>query len=113
MNYRIRITRRAQQDMDHAADYIEFSLKNANAAEALLEEAAHVISGLSQMPERYALADDDLLASWGIRFVRIKNFLAFYRVDRDASTVVVVRFLYGKRNWKSILRHDLRDLDSL
>ena len=42
--------------------------------------------------------------SQGIRFVIINNYLAFYTIDEEKQTVIIVRFLYQKSNWTSILR---------
>ena len=106
MMYQVRITSRAQEDIDKAADYIEYALKNPQAADALLDAAEAEIASLSDMPEPYALVRDDVLASWGIRCARIKNYMAFYTVDEAHKTVYVVRFLYGKSNWAAILRSD-------
>lgn len=103
-SYYIHITTAAERDLNRAADYIEFSLKNRLAADSLIDEAEEVLSGLSHMPERFALVDDKLLAAWGIRFVQVKNYLAFYTVSQAANTVYVLRFLYGQSDWMSILR---------
>ena len=107
MTFQLHITSRAQADIEKAAEHIEFVLKNPQAADALIDAVEAEITSLSAMPERYALVDDDVLSSWGIRFVRIKNYLVFYRVDNSAGIVYIVRFLYGKSNWVSILRHDI------
>lgn len=53
---------------------------------------------------KFRLVDDPVLASWEIRFVIINNYLAFYTIDEEKQTVIVVRFLYQKSNWCSILR---------
>ena len=102
--YHIHITTAAERDLNRAADYIEFSLKNPLAADNLVDEAEEILSGLSHMPERFALVNDKLLAAWGIRFVQVKNYLAFYTVSQASNTVYVLRFLYGKSDWMSILR---------
>lgn len=104
MNYRVHITRKAEQDLSRALDYIEISLKNPQAADRLLDEAERLLGNLAQMPERYALPEDKLLTAWGVRFVQIKKYLAFYVVDKEAQTVHIIRFLYGKSDWRSILR---------
>ena len=104
MNYHVHITHRAEHDLNRALDYIEFSLKNPQAADSLLDEADRVLNSLSQMPERYALPGDKLLAAWGIRFVQIKKYLAFYVIAKETQTVHVIRFLYGKSDWRPILR---------
>ena len=103
MNYCVHITRRAEKDLHHALDYIEFSLKNPQAADSLLDEAEAAMSSLDYMPERYALVDDKLLSAWGIRYIQIKKYLAFYVISKETQTVHIVRFLYGKSDWRSIL----------
>lgn len=90
--------------MGDASDHIEFVLKNPKAADELLDEAEWKINTLSLFPEKHPLMDEPLLASWGIRFIRIKNYLAFYVVSIEEKKVSIVRFLYEKRNWEAILK---------
>ena len=101
--YSIHITHTAQQDIKKAVSYIDTILKNPIAADALIDEIEPRIQELSSFPEKCPLAKDPLLASWGIRFLVIKNYLAFYIFNQQAATVHVVRFLYGKSNWISVL----------
>jgi len=104
MSYRIRITSAAERDMNHAADHIEFILKNPNAADALLDEAEKQIYSLSEFPEKFKLVDDPILSSWSIRFVIVSGYLAFYTISEEEKLVTVIRFLFQKSNWNSILR---------
>ena len=106
MSYQIRITSTAERDMMQAADYIEFTLKNPSAADHLLDAAVRQISTLTDLPQKFQLANDPVLASWGIRFVQVNHYLAFYTIDEEKQTVIVVRFLYQKQNWMAILRQD-------
>ena len=106
MTYQVHITGRAERDLGRAVDYIEFSLKNPQAADSVLAEAEAVLSSLGQMPKRYAVADDTLLSAWEIRYVQIKNYLAFYTVDDKTKIVHIIRFLYRKSDWRAILHHD-------
>lgn len=104
MNYDLHITQTAEKDMNHAADYIEFVLKNPQAADHLLDEAEQKISVLSQFPKQHPLVEDTILASWGIRFTQVGNYLAFYIVSEDKKQINIVRFLYAKSDWNSILK---------
>lgn len=104
MNYIIHITATAERDIIQAADYIEFTLKNPSAAEHLLDVITEQINSLADFPEKFRLVDDPVLTSWGIRFILINHYLAFYTVDTEKQLVTVVRFLYQKSNWNSILR---------
>ena len=104
MNYQLLITSTAEHDIMRAVDYIEFVLKNPQAADNLLDTVSKQIGTLSEFPQKFRIVDDPVLASWEIRFVIINNYLAFYTINEEKQTVIVVRFLYKKRNWYSILR---------
>ena len=107
MNYELRITAVAERDLVGASDYIEFTLKSPKAADDLLEEAEKKIQALSLFPEQFALVDDPILSSWGVRFTVIKNYLAFYVTSKEEHRVTVVRFLYAKSNWNFILKQGI------
>ena len=105
MNYHLHITSVAQRDISQAADYIEFVLKNPKAADDLLEETDQKINALLALlpfPQEHPIVEDKLLAAWGIRFTQIKNYLAFYVIEENQVTVI--RFLYAKSDWISILK---------
>ncbi len=104
MNWYIHITKRAKQDMIDAADYIEFTLLNPDAADSLLDTAEATINSLSQMPDRFQPIDDPVLSLWEVRFIMVKNYLAFYVISKESTTIHIIRFLYGKRNWLHILK---------
>ena len=103
MKYSIFVTGKAKQDLNEAADYIEYTLLNPQAADDLINEFEKVIKSLASMPEKHQLVNDHVLAAWGFRMVVINNYIAFYIVDKETESVKVVRFLYGKRNWITIL----------
>ena len=104
MNYHIHITQTAERDMIRAADYIEFTLKNPEAANHLLDTAEEKINDLTQFPQKFPLVDDRILSSWGIYFTIVNHYLAFYHISETEKQVTVVRFLYAKSNWASILK---------
>ena len=102
MSYHLHITSVAERDISQAADYIEFVLKNPKAADDLLEETDQKINALLPFPQEHPFVEDKLLAAWGIRFTQIKNYLAFYVIEENQVTVI--RFLYAKSDWISILK---------
>ena len=102
MNYQLYITGVAERDISQAVDYIEFVLKNPKAADDLLEETDQKINALLPFPQEHPIVEDKLLAAWGIRFTQIKNYLAFYVIEENQVTVI--RFLYAKSDWISILK---------
>ena len=103
MSYNIHITTTAERDIMRAADHIEFNLKNPTAADHLLDVATKQINSLADMPQKFQLVDDPVLAIWGIRYIIVNNYLAFYTIDEEKQLVIIVRFLYQKSNWNAIL----------
>ena len=104
MTYEIHITATAERDLLRASDHIEFVLKNPKAADDLLNEAETQINSLGDFPEKFKLLDDPVLASFGIRFVIVSGYLAFYVISEETHRVIVVRFLFQKSNWTAMLR---------
>lgn len=104
MKYNVLITGQAERDMDSAANYIRFTLLNPTAAHALLMQAREEIASLAAFPLRYGLVDDPILASWGVRFLTVNSYLAFYTVSEEAHTVFLLRFLHSRRDWANILK---------
>ena len=104
MCYQLQITAAAEQDLLHVADYIDHILKNPQASGRLYDDLETEIGSLERMPQRYAVVDDPFLASHEIRALQIHNFLAFYRVSVANKTVTVLRVLYARSDWRTILK---------
>jgi plasmid stabilization system protein ParE len=58
----------------------------------------------------YPLVRDEYLAAQGIRWTAVKKYMMFYRVNETEERITVIRFLYGRRNWKYILNSNTVDL---
>jgi len=104
--YHIDITEPAEGDIIEAVKYITEQLLNPSAAGKLLDDAENAIYSLTDMPQRHALVKDDDLAILGFRFMPVNNYLIFYIVREDKKTVVIQRFLYGRRDWVTILKNE-------
>ena len=104
MKYDLHITRSAENDINEAADYIEYVLMNPQAADDLLDAIEEALPKMIENPQRFAVVSDPVLNAWGIRFVQINNYLSFYVTDDHAKRVNIIRFLSMKRDWISILR---------
>ena len=94
--HQLYITLTAEHDMIHAADYIKYTLKNATAADNLLDTVTEQILLLSDLPQRFRLADDPVLANWGIRFIQINHYLAFYTIDEENRSYLLSAFFIKK-----------------
>ena len=105
--YKIIVTAPAQKDLQNAVSYISNELKNKQAASNLIDLVEETVKSLTDMPERYAIVDDEILSREGFRFIQIKNYLMFYVVRKETQTVVIQRFHYARRDWMNILKLDI------
>jgi plasmid stabilization system protein ParE len=105
--FSVTITRPAEDDLRSAMSYIAVELKNPLAAQRLLNKAEKTIGTLASMPMRHELVSDEYLRQIGIRVIPIDNYLAFYIVNAEEEKVVVVRFLYARRDWQNILNYKI------
>lgn len=106
MSYHLHITKKAEEDLNAAADYIELHLFNPQAADALLDKAEKELSSLTEKPQIHKLVDDPFLKELGIRFILVNNYIAFFLIHEEEKTVYIIRFLYGKRNWIQLLKDE-------
>lgn len=101
--YTIKITEPARKDLESIVLYISHDLQNPISAKNTLSFIVGEIRSLSNMPERYSLVKDNILAQKGFHILPCKNYLVFYVVRKDHNTVVIQRILYNRRDWKNFL----------
>lgn len=101
--YNILITRPAEEDLYRINSYISKELLEPEIAKSMISKIAKEINFLDHMPFRNALAADERLAYKGIRKVIVDNYIIFYIVTEENKTVTIIRILYSRRNWISLL----------
>jgi len=102
--YSLTISELAENDISFTLTYIAKVLTAPMAANNLLDEIEKYENILEDTPEIYPRVPDEYLAKQGIRYVIIKNFMMFFTVNEEEKTVNVIRFLYGQRDWKYLLK---------
>jgi len=105
--YHIDITEPAENDIQDAVKYITEHLLNPSAAERLIDDTENAVNSLSNMPDRHAPVKNEVLARLGFRFIPVKNYLVFYIIREEIKTVVIQRFLYGRRDWVNLLKDEI------
>jgi plasmid stabilization system protein ParE len=104
--YTITITQPAEQDLNSAVDYFMTVLKAPKAAQALVDEIEYKLQFISSNPLIYEIEYDDYLRERNIRSVLVRSHLVFYIVNQNTEEVIILRILYARRNWISILRNN-------
>ena len=102
--YSLNITNAAEEDILNTAKYIADVLKAPMAANNLLDEIDKHEEILKHTPNIYPFVPDKYLAAKGVKFTPVKNYMMFYTVNEANKIVTVIRFLYGRRDWKNILK---------
>jgi toxin ParE1/3/4 len=100
------LTGPAKRDLRKTAAYIVDELKSPVAANHLLDDTETGIATLTDSPYIYPLVRDEYLAEKGIRLFSVRNYIVFYAVREENKTIVILRFLYGRRDWMNILKKD-------
>lgn len=101
--YKIRYTPLAYEDLDEIDTYISETLLNPQAAENLLDEMEKSIRQLEQFPYVGSEVEDSSLADKGYRKLVVQNYLIFHIVDLEQKQVVIMRILYGAREYHNLL----------
>ncbi|GAA0605709.1 type II toxin-antitoxin system RelE/ParE family toxin [Virgibacillus siamensis] len=101
--YHLVITEPAETDLKEIADYIAKELLEPTVAKQLIAKISESIFELERIPKRHALVDDERLASQGIRKLLVDNYIVFYMASEKDTSVYIIRILYGRRNWISML----------
>ena len=102
--YTVTITEPAEQDLNSAVEYYLNVLKAPKAAQTLLDEIEEKLNFLSTNPLVYEIEYDNYLQERNIRSVLVRNQLVFYIVNQNSEEVIIIRILYARRNWLSILK---------
>jgi plasmid stabilization system protein ParE len=101
--YSVVVSQTAKKDIEGIFKHIKDTFFAPDTAQKLIQRIHSAIVALSSQPESHALLDDDFLARKGIRRVLVDNYTIFFRVNHLTTTVSVIRVLYSRRDWASIL----------
>ena len=99
--YNLIFSKIIDEDINSCYNYIKEKLESPMAAESLMEELYKKLIHIKEKPYSRPLVHDKLLASFGIRSIKIKNYLLFYSVDDNIN---VITFMYNKRDWINIIK---------
>lgn len=99
--YHIEYSKDARQDLIDIKKYIKYNLQEPNIAERLINKIKIEIDKIGDNPQLYAIIDDDFIKKLELRKKIVDNYIIFYRIK--SKKIQIVRVLYGRRNWISLL----------
>ncbi len=102
--FRIVMTTQAEEDIAEIGDHIAYTLSVPETSYHFVQGLRASVATLQNMPERYALMNDEILAAQGIRCMPYKNHYIFYQVVTASHIVIILRVGYNRKNWEAILK---------
>jgi len=107
MNYTVRITDTAKQDLHDIAVWIAEKAGDRTPALRFIEKLRNECRKLEMFPNAGALPNDRVLRNAGYRFMVYSEYLIFYLVDEQAKCVNVMAVFHAKRDYMRVLRNNL------
>lgn len=103
--YKISFSPEAVDDLKEIKQYIKDELCNEQAAKNTVAKILKKIKLLSDFPESGSSLSAIIGFDTDYRYLVCDNYIAFYRIEN--KNVLMVRVLYGKRNYMQILFGDI------
>ena len=104
MNYSVKITDTASQDLREIAIWIADQTKDIAIAKRFVNELGAECKKLDSFPNRGSLPKDRILLSLGYRFITYKEYLIFYLTDDEKLIVNVMAIFNAKRDYMRVMR---------
>jgi addiction module RelE/StbE family toxin len=101
-------SKKINDDIISALNYIRNILEAPKAAVNHFEELKKKYEKLKENPYIRPLVQNKYLATKGIRFIKVKNYILIYKINEENKTVLLYRFIYCRRDWIKILTHELK-----
>ena len=100
MKYIIKFSKDARNDYFNIIRYIKYNLVEPTIADKYAKIIKEEIKTLEYNPQKFAVIDLEVKNYSNIRKLKIKNYIAFYRINENDKIVNIERILYGASNWK-------------
>lgn len=107
MNCKIMLTDTAKADLREIALQIADLTRDRQQALRFVKELQEQARILEQFPESGALPKDRILKSSGYRFLVYRDYLLFYRYQREENTAYIMAIFNGKRDYMRVMRRYL------
>ena len=101
--YKLKFSEYIFNDVESSVEYIKNNLKNPVASQRLKNEVKTAYKKIKLNPLIYPAVPIEHLGKKGFKFCMIKNYMLFFKVKKDENIVNIERFLYGPRDWITIL----------
>ncbi|MBE6112293.1 MAG: type II toxin-antitoxin system RelE/ParE family toxin [Peptococcaceae bacterium] len=102
-SYRIIYSQDAVEDIQSIYFYIAYELLVPDIAEQQVNRIRNGIQKLDTMPFRHPVVDWEPWNTAQMHQFPVDNYIIFYQIDKDNSTVNIVRIFYAGKDIKYIV----------
>ena len=103
MKYRVVRSDIANSQLEEIIRYITNPTDDIQSALNLLDDLDKATRQLEDSPESGINPRDIAVKRSGYRYLLIRSYYMFYKIDHAARTVVVYAFIYAKSDYKQLL----------
>ena len=104
--FEIRIVDAAEQDLNQIFGYIADTLHEPEAASRLMSSFREAFDSLQQLPFRQRPLQEEPYTSLGVQRLFVGNYIVFYSAIEGDATIQILRVLYKRREWQTLLEYD-------
>ena len=104
MNFKVKFTATAKEDMRNIAIYIAEASGEKSVAVNFVNELRQKAKILEDFPESGSLPRDRVMLSAGYRFLVHKEYLIFYHYDPKEGISYILAVFNAKRDYTRVMR---------
>ena len=103
MDYTVKITSQAEEQIQEIMNYITHELKAPDSALHLLNMLEDSFASLTRFPQRVALVNEEPWNTNRIHYLPVQNYLVYFWIDEHNLKVQIIAVIYSKRDQKQQL----------
>ncbi len=100
----VKFTEPAEFDLTLIENYIAIELLNPDSADSTIDGILSEANNLVNFPKEHPFVNDTMLARLGFRMTWYGNYNIFYIYNELEDVVHIIRVLYNKQDWQTILK---------
>ena len=104
-NFNYKFSPKAIQDLDEILSYIQTELANPKASKDFAIKIFDAIDVATAFPESGMKTDNEYMPDQSLRYLLVNNYKVFYKHDKEAKLLIIIRIVYGKMNMDKIFRN--------
>lgn len=103
MKYKVNYTKESLNDLSNIYDYIAYEENEVSNAKRLIDAIRNAIKNLDEFPNRFPIVTFSPWKELNMRYLCIKNHIAFYLVNDNTSCVNIIRIFSSKQNIEKLI----------